>query len=124
MLGFFSDLSMPSCHDTTPPRLAPCLVRPTPATSSRTLGYGQPATRNRSTGQLLVLTEGLGEEKGQDASWRTLCGHSFSRKGGGDCHPGAAHSTKIKELQKKVGAVGLDPLGQRRALNLGNLLSG
>lgn len=71
-----------------------------------------------------MLPEGLGEGEGQDASWRTWCGHSFSRKGGGDCHPGAAYSTKMKELQKEVGAVGLDPLRQRRALNLGNLLSG
>lgn len=33
-------------------------------------------------------------------------------------------STEIRELQKEVGAVGLDPLRHRRALNLGNLLSG
>lgn len=34
------------------------------------------------------------------------------------------HSTEIKELQKEVGEVGLDPFRQRRILNLGNLLSG
>lgn len=33
-------------------------------------------------------------------------------------------STEIKELQKEVGEVGLDPFRQRRILNLGNLLSG
>lgn len=74
--------------------------------------------------QLLALAEGPAEGKGQDAFARTLCGHSFSRKGGGNCHPRAAHSTKMKELPKEVGAVGLDPLWQRRDLNLGNLLSG
>ena len=34
------------------------------------------------------------------------------------------HNTEIKELQKEVGEEGLDPLRQRRILNLGNLLSG
>lgn len=76
------------------------------------------------TRQLLALAEGTGEGRGQDAFARTLCGHSFSRKAGGNCHPRVAHSTKMKELPKEVGAVGLDPLWQRRDLNLGNLLSG
>lgn len=34
------------------------------------------------------------------------------------------HSTEIEELQKGVGEECLDPLRQRRILNLGNLLSG
>lgn len=34
------------------------------------------------------------------------------------------HSTEIEELQKEVGEECLDPLRQRRILNLGNLLSG
>lgn len=55
----------------------------------------------------------------EDLAWARL-----QQKGGENCHPRAAGSTKIKELQKEVGAVGLDPLGQRRDLNLGNLLSG
>lgn len=105
-------------------RLAACLLRPTLTTTSITVGCGQPTTRNGCTRQLLVLAEGMGEGKGQGAFARTLGGHSFSRKGGGNCHPRAAHSTKIKEIQKEVGAVGLDPLRQRRDLNLGNLLSG
>lgn len=105
-------------------RLAPCLLRPTLTITSITVGYGQPTTGNTCTRQLLVFAEGMGDGKGQDAFVRTLGGHSFSRKGGGNCHPRAAHSTKIKELQKEVGSVGLDPLRQRRDLNLGNLLSG
>ena len=121
---FFSNVYVPSCHPISPHRLALCLLRPTLTTTSITVGYRQPTTRNRCTRQLLVLAEGMGEGKGQDAFGRTLCGHSFSRKGGDNCHPRAAHSTKIKELQKEVGAVGLDPLRQRRDLNLGNLLSG
>lgn len=55
----------------------------------------------------------------EDLAWARL-----QQKGGDNCHPRAAGSTKIKELQKEVGAVGLDPLGRRRDLNLGNLLSG
>lgn len=105
-------------------RLAPCLLRPTLTTTSITVGCGQPTTRNGYIRQLLVLAEGTGEGKGQGSFARTFGGHSFSRKGGGNCHPRAAHSTKIKELRKEVGAVGLDPLRQRRDLNLGNLLSG
>lgn len=84
---------------------------PAPAISSRSLGY------------FLFLPQGSrkGEGEGWGCPWRSWCGHS--REGGGDCHPGAAHSTWVKELQE-VGAVGLDALGHRRALNLGNLLAG
>lgn len=89
--------------------------------------YTQPTSRNGFTRLLSVFTEDPEEGKGQDPFVRTLCGHSFSRKdekGEVTATQEQPHSTEIKELQKEVGEECLDPLRQRRILNLGNLLSG